>query len=167
MKKILMLTGDNCDDSEILYPYYRVMEEGWKITVAAFRKETVHAKYHFTVMPDITFTEVDPNDYDGLILPGGAAPEKIRQDQNAIEVVRAVMSAGKPICAICHGPQILISANVLRGKNATGYPGIADDLKNAGACYLNAPVVTDGNLVTSRRPQDLPDMMREFIALMK
>ena len=167
MKKILMITGDNSDDSEVLYPYYRVKEEGWEITVAAAQKATVHAKYHFTVEADIRFSEIHPEDFDGLILPGGMAPEKIRQDTKAVETVRIMVESGKPVCAICHGPQLLISAKVLKGRKATCYPGIADDLKNAGADYVNAPAVVDGNLVTSRRPQDLPDMMRAFIALFK
>lgn len=167
MKKILILTGDKCDDSELLYPLYRMLEEGFDVCVAASEKKLVCAKYHFTAQADKTFEELDASEYDGLILPGGSAPEKIRQNASAIRVTKEIFNAGKPVCAICHGPQILISADLFKGKKATCYPGIKDDIINAGAIYQDAPVVVDGNLVTSRRPEDLPHWMREFVNLLK
>ncbi len=167
MKKILMITEDKNDDSEVLYPYYRMQEEGWDVDVAALTKKTVASKYHFTVEAAKTVAECASSDYDALILPGGSAPEKLRLSVDALRLVKEIFEAGKPVCAICHGPQLLISAGVLKGKKATCYPGIADDLKNAGALYEDARVVVDGNLVTSRRPQDLPFWMHEFVALCK
>jgi protease I len=167
MKKILIITADKCDDSEILYPYYRVIEEGFVPTVASFERRAVTAKYHFSVMADIAVDEIDVSAYEGLILPGGAAPEKLRQNQAVIEAVKEFDADKKPIAAICHGQQILISAGILKNRRATCYPGIKDDLINAGAVYVNEPVVVCENLVTSRRPEDLPFFMREFLKLME
>ena len=165
--KVLMITEDRNDDSEVLYPLYRMLEEGFEIDVAALTKKTVASKYHFTVDANKTVAECVSTDYDGLILPGGSAPEKLRLSPDALRLTREIFEAGKPVCAICHGPQLLISAGVVKGKKATCYPGIADDLKNAGALYEDSPVVVDGNLVTSRRPQDLPYWMREYVKLFK
>ena len=165
MKKILIITADKCDDSEILYPYYRVIEAGFDPTIASFEKSAINAKYHFSVEADITVDEIDASEYDGLILPGGLAPEKLRQNSAVIDAVRKFDAEKKPIAAICHGQQILISAGVLKGKRATCYPGIRDDLINAGALYENEVVVVCENLVTSRRPEDLPFFMREFLKL--
>ena len=163
--KILLITEDRNDDSEVLYPFYRMKEEGFDVEVAALTKKTVQSKYHFTVEADKTVDECRSEDYDGLILPGGSAPEKLRLSPAALRLTKEIFDAGKPVCAICHGPQLLISAGVVKGKKATCYPGIADDLKNAGALYEDAPVVVDKILVTSRRPQDLPYWMREFVKL--
>lgn len=115
-------------------------------------------------MENIYIYETDPKTYDGLVLPGGTAPEKIRQIPYVSEIVN---SDGKPIAAICHGQQILISSGILSGRKATCYPGIKDDLINAGATYFDERVVCDDNLVTSRRPEDLPYFMYEFVSLLK
>lgn len=165
MKKILIITADKCDDSEVLYPYFRVIEEGFTPVIASFEKTIVNAKYHFSIKTDISVEEIDTSLYDGLILPGGMAPEKLRQNKDVIFVVKEFNSKNKPIAAICHGQQILISASILDGKKATCYPGIKDDLINAGAVYENKEVVVCGNLVTSRRPDDLPFFMKEFLRL--
>ena len=163
MKQILMITYDQFDDSEVLYPLNRLREESWQVDVASMEQRIIKAKYHYDVQADLTLAETDPDRYDGLVLPGGAAPEKLRQDADALRIVRRFFTDNSPIGAICHGPLILISAGVLKGRRCTCYPGIRDDLINAGGGYENAPVVTDGNLITSRRPEDLPDFMREFI----
>lgn len=165
MKKILLMTYDNCDDSEVLYPLFRMIEEGWQVDVASLEKKTVKAKYHFTVDANLLFEETEPQKYDALMLPGGMAPEKIRQNDAAIRAVKHFFEADKPVAAICHGPLILISAGVLKGRKCTCYPGIRDDVINASGLYENSQVVTDGNLVTSRRPEDLPYFMREFVRL--
>jgi len=167
MKKILIITADKCDDSEVLYPYYRVLEEGFVPTIASFERNVVNAKYHFAINADIRVDEIDVTAYDGLILPGGLAPEKLRQNPSVIDAVRKFEADKKPIAAICHGQQILISAGILNNRKATCYPGIKDDLINAGAVYVNDPVVVCENLVTSRRPEDLPFFMREFLKRMK
>ena len=163
MKKILIITADKCDDSEVLYPYYRMIEEGFEVTVASFEKGMVNAKYHFSINADISVDEIDTRVYDGLILPGGMAPEKLRQNKAVIEAVKAFDEAKKPIATICHGQQILISAGILSNRKATCYPGIKDDLINAGAIYEDKKVVVSENLITSRRPEDLPFLMKEFL----
>ena len=165
MKKILMITFDNYDDSEVFYPYNRLLEEDYDIDVASKECRVVKGKYHYTVTANKTVYEVSEKDYDALMLPGGTAPEKLRLIPEVCATVKAFMDAGKPVASICHGQQLLISANSLRGRHATCYPGIRDDLINAGALYKDEKVVVDGNLVTSRRPEDLPYLMREFVRL--
>ena len=167
MKKILIISADKCDDSEILYPFYRIIEEGFVPTDASIERAIVNAKYHFSILAHISVDEIDTSAYDGLILPGGLAPEKLRQNQAVIDAVKSFDAVKKPIAAICHGQQILISSGILKNKTATCYPGIKDDLINAGAFYVNEPVVVCENLVTSRRPEDLPFFMREFLKLIR
>lgn len=166
MKKILMITGKDYDDFEVLYPYYRLIEEEFTVDIASAETGEVSGKYHFKINANLTFEEVDADDYDGLILPGGKAPEKLRLIDKVCELVRKFDESEKPIAAICHGQQLLISANVLNGKTATCYPGIRDDLKNAGALYEDKCAVVCNNLVTSRRPEDLPHFMKAFISIL-
>lgn len=163
--KALLITATNYDDSEVMYPYYRMLEEGYEVDVASFDTGEVSGKKYFKINADIKVDEVNPEKYDCLMLPGGSAPEKLRQNAAVKAAVRYFFNKGLPVGAICHGPQILISADALKGKNATCYPGIKDDLILAGAYYEDKSAVVSGNLVTSRRPQDLPDFMREFIKL--
>ncbi len=165
MKKILVYTYDNYDDTETYYPLTRMAEEGYAVKVASLEKKQLCGKRWFRVEADLTAEEVDPADYDALLLPGGTAPEKLRQNAAVLAGVRHFFEAGKPVAAICHGPQILISAGVLKNRTCTCYPGIKDDVVNAGGLYENASAVIDGNLVTSRRPEDLPAFMRAFIQL--
>lgn len=165
--KILIISGDKCDDSEIQYPYFRLLEEGYEVDIAAKEKGEISAKHYLKITANISIDEIDPKTYDGLVLPGGTAPEKIRQIPYVSEIVNSFNSDGKPIAAICHGQQILISSGILSGRKATCYPGIKDDLINAGATYFDERVVCDGNLVTSRRPEDLPYFMYEFVSLIK
>ena len=131
------------------------------------RRKRVSGKYHFKAEANLLFSEVDPMQYDLFIIPGGKAPEKIRQDQDVLDFTRRLFERNIPTGAICHGQQVLISADVLKGRKATCYPGIKDDLINAGAEYLNAEVVVDKNLITSRRPDDSPAFMRELIKMIK
>lgn len=165
MEKILIITADKCDDSEILYPYYRVIEAGFAPVIASFERNMINAKYHFSIKADISADEIDASEYVGLILPGGLAAEKLRQNRDVIDAVKNFNADKKPIASICHGQQILISAGILKNKNATCYPGIKDDLINSGAIYEDKCVVVCENLVTSRRPEDLPFFMREFLKL--
>lgn len=163
--KVLILVGEEFEDLEAFYPYYRLKEEGIKPIVAWKAKGRVKGKMGYEIKADLSFDEVRPEEYVGLILPGGKGPERIRTIPKVIEIVKAFEA--KPIAAICHGPQLLISAGLLKGKRATCYPGIRDDVRLAGAKYVDEPVVVDGNLITSRIPADLPYMMKEFIALLK
>lgn len=167
MKKILIITGNMCDDSELLYPYYRLIEEGYKVEIATVDMSRVNAKYHFSVEADISVCDAVNGEYNALLLPGGHAPEKLRQNKDVITIVKKMRNSAKPIASICHGQQILISSKVLDGVEATCYPGIKDDLINAGANYVDKQVVVCDNIVTSRRPEDLPFFMKEFIKLVE
>lgn len=165
--RILIISYDNYDDSEMFYPYYRLIEEGFDVSIASTKSGEISGKHWMKIGVDLDINDVDVNDFDALLLPGGTAPEKLRQEQKPVEVVSMFAKAGKPIASICHGQQLLISAKALAGKRATCYPGIKDDIINAGAIYVDEPAVVCDNLVTSRRPQDLPYFMREYINVLK
>jgi protease I len=159
--KALIISADNFEDSELLVPYYRLKEVGVEVTVASLSREAITGKHGYEVEVDKTLDEVNPDDYAILVLPGGAAPTEVRKEPKALEIARSFFDRNKPVAAICHGPQILISAGLLRGRHATCYKSVADELKEAGALYEDLEVVVDANLVTSRQPGDLPAFMRE------
>ncbi|ALL01833.1 intracellular proteinase [Pyrodictium delaneyi] len=166
-KRILFLVGPEFEDIELYYPLYRLQEEGYETIVAGPSRDVIPGKKGYSVRPDLAFEEVDPSGYIGLVLPGGRGPERIRNNEHVKRIVRHFFDEEKPVAAICHGPQVLISAGVLRGRRATSYPGIKDDVVNAGAEWLDQPVVVDGNLVTARIPPDMPQWMREYIKLLR
>jgi protease I len=160
--KALILAADDFEDLELMYPYYRLQEAGIDVDVAASRAGTVTGKHGYAVKTTRVFSELDAAQYDLLVVPGGRAPEAVRLHARAVAVAKAMFEAGKLVAAICHGAQVLISAGVLNGKNATCWKGIRDDLKAAGGSYSDRPVVVDGNLITSRCPDDLPAFCREI-----
>ena len=131
------------------------------MTVASLGSGSIKGKHGYEVIVDKTLDEVNPDDYAILVLPGGKAPEMLRKEPKAQEIARSFFARSKPVAAICHGPQILISADLLKGRRATCYTSVADELKKAGALYEDLEVVVDANLVTSRKPSDLPAFMRE------
>jgi len=165
-KKILILSADGFEDVELLYPYHRLREEGFEVHIASNKDEIV-GKHGYKVKVDKKFEEVNPNEYDALVLPGGKAPERVRLDENAIKIVKHFFEEKKPVAAICHGPQVLISAGVIKGRKLTSWYGIRDDVKIAGGKWIDKEVVVDENLVTSRHPGDLYAWMREFVKLLK
>ncbi len=164
--RILILAGDGFEDVELIYPLHRLKEEGYEVHIASNKKELT-GKHGYTVKVDKLLEEVKPEDYDALVLPGGRGPERIRIYERAVSIVKHFFEKGKPVAAICHGPQLLISARVTEGRKLTSYPGIKDDLIVAGANWLDEEVVVDGNLVTSRVPSDLYAWMREFVKILK
>lgn len=159
--KALIISADDFEDTELLVPYYRLKEEGLQVVVASIRKGTIRGKHGYEVEVDKTLREVDPDDYDILILPGGKAPETIRKEKGALEIARRFFEGNKPVSAICHGPQTLITAGLLKGRHAACYKSVAREMRDAGAIYEDKEVVVDGNLVTSRQPSDLPAFLRE------
>jgi protease I len=161
--KALILVADGFEDCEVLYPYYRLREEGVEVDVAGPAKKTYTGKHGYDVTAGRARAELAAGDYDLLVVPGGKAPEAIRLEGPAIELVRTMMEAGKVIAAICHGAQVLISAKVLSMRKATCWKGIRDDLVAAGCEYQDHEVVVDHNLVTSRCPDDLPAFCREML----
>lgn len=161
--KALLVSADNFEDSELLVPCSRLKEAGVEVIVASMSRGTIKGKHGSEVAVDKTFDEIAPGDYAILILPGGAAPARVRKEPKALEIARIFMACGKPVAAICHGPQILSSAGLLQGRRATCYRSVADELRKGGALYEDREVVVDGNLVTSRQPADLPAFMREIM----
>jgi protease I len=159
--KALIISADNFEDSELLVPYYRLKEAGVEVTVASLNRVPIKGKHGYEVAVDMTLDEVKPDDYELLVLPGGKAPATVRKEPKALEIARNFFARKKPVAAICHGPQILISAGLLQGRRATCYTSVADELKASGALYEDREVVVDANLVTSRQPADLPAFMRE------
>lgn len=164
--KALIVSADNFEDSELLFPFYRLQEAGLAVDVASISRGKIRGKHGHEVVVDKALAEVDPQAYDLLVLPGGKAPAALRKEATAIAIAQDFMRGGKPVAAICHGPQILISAGVLVGRRATCYRSVAEELKQAGALYEDQEVVVDGKLVTSRQPADLPAFMREMVRLL-
>jgi len=142
-------------------------EEGIAIHVASMKKGPITGKHGYQIDADIAFKDVIPANYDILVISGGRGPEKMRLNKDALEIVKYFFKENKPVAAICHGPQVLISAGVMKGRKATCWPGIRDDIIAAGALYEDKEVVIDGNLVSSRSPSDLYAFGREMISIIK
>lgn len=160
--KALIISANSFEDLELHYPLYRLKEDGVEVTVAAPEKGIITGGHGYVVGVNRTFKEIDPKDYDILVIPGGKAPEEVRLNDAALDIVREFVKAGKPVGSICHGAQVLVSAGVLKGMNITCWKGVKDDVIAAGANYTDMEVVVDRNLVTSRMPGDLPAFMREI-----
>jgi protease I len=157
-KRVAILVEDEFEDRELTGPLDALRAAGADVTIvgptkgASFRGKRGDA----TVTSDMAAGEARMRDFDALVIPGGHAPDKMRLRHAMVDLARDAMEAGKPVAAICHGPQLLISANALRGRTLTCWPSIAIDVKNAGGLYVDKPVVEDGNLITSRKPDDVP-----------
>jgi protease I len=164
--KALIISADHFEDSELLYPYYRLQEAGLAVDIASIARGKIHGKHGYEVSADQSLRDIDPNEYDILVIPGGKAPASLRKEQAAVRIAQDFMRRNKPVAAICHGPQILITAGVLQGRRATCYHSVAEELKASGALYEDQEVVVDGMLVTSRQPADLPAFMRETVRLL-
>jgi protease I len=156
--RVAILVENNFEDSELQVPCAALSQAGASICLIGSRMNDEYKgkQGKVTVKPSATATEVRAQDFDAIVIPGGAAPDRIRTNPNAVRFVMEAMDAEKPVAAICHGPQLLIEADRLRGKTATGFLAIRQDMENAGVNYINEPLVIDGNLITSRQPGDLP-----------
>ena len=165
--KVLFLSADEFEDVELIYPLHRLKEEGHEVYVASFNRGKITGKHSYSVEAQLSFEEVDPDEFDALVLPGGKAPERVRLNEKAVAIARKFFEDGKPVASICHGPQILISAGMLKGRKGTSVITIRDDVRNAGAEWVDAEVVVDGNWVSSRHPGDLHAWMREFVRLLR
>ncbi len=165
--KALIISAENFEDTELLVPMYRLQEEGMALDIASIKKGPFKGKHGYEVEAVKTLDEIDPDEYDFLLLPGGKAPEAIRKEKAALDIARSFFAKSKPVAAICHGPQTLITAGLMKGRHATCYKSVAPEMKDAGARYEDKEVVVDGNLVTSRQPSDLPAFMREMMKLIK
>ena len=167
-KQVLIIIGPDFEDLELFYPLYRLKEAGFEVTITAPWRGKLSGKHGYTVEVNKSLEEINPDEYDALVIPGGRGPERIRifAREQAVRIVQHFMDTGKLVAAICHGPQLLISADRVKGRRLTSYPGISDDIKAAGGIWVNEPVVIDRNLVTARIPDDLPYWMREFIRML-
>ena len=168
-RRFLCFVGDVYEDLELWYPKYRLEEAGGHVTLAgpeAGQKYT--GKNGYPCVSDAAIRDMEEADFHGVICPGGFMPDKIRRNQKALQLTREFAEQGKPIAFICHGGWIPISAKILKGKKATGTTAIKDDLENAGAIWVDASVVVDGNLISSRTPVDLVPFAKTFAeALLK
>lgn len=167
-KRTVIITAANFQDEEFTYPYYRLLEEGFQVDVATPDKAPVFGKYGVPARPNMDTKDLKESDYDLVILPGGfEAPDRLRLRKEVLKFVKDMHDAGKIVAAICHGPWICISAGIMRGKKATAYISIADDVRNAGAAYVEEDVVVDGNLITSPHYRNNGDFMKAIIEVMK
>lgn len=161
MKRSVIITAQNFQDEEFTYPYYRLLEEGYKVDVATPDKAAVYGKYGVPARPTMDTKDLKESDYDLVILPGGfEAPDRLRIRKEVLNFVEEMFENNKVVAAICHGPWVCISAGIMKGRKATGFIAIADDIKNAGATYLEEDVVVDGNLITAPHYRNNGDFMK-------
>ncbi|MCF8363373.1 MAG: type 1 glutamine amidotransferase [Prolixibacteraceae bacterium] len=167
-KKFVAIIHQIFEDLELWYPVIRLREAGAQVVLAGEKAGNLYTgKNGVPATADIGYDDLDVNEYDGLIIPGGYAPDKMRRYPKVLEFVKQMDDAGKPIGIICHAGWVPISANILKGRKVTSVGAIKDDMVNAGANWVDEPVVIDKNLVSSRTPVDLPEYMKAYLNLMK
>jgi len=184
-KRVLFIVEDDVDDFELFYAYYRMLEEGYKPVIASHAKYTdilrldpatgsvlraerrIRGKRGAEFNVDITYAEALDMEWDALVVPGGRSPERARLYREAVMLVNRIAGDDKPVLAICHGPLLLASAGILEGRRVTGHPGIADDLKNAGALYTGGPAERDGCIVTARHTTTVHEGLRLFLEVLR
>lgn len=162
-KRAAILVEDLYQDQEVWYPYYRLKEAGADVVFVGTGKKDYKGKYGYPLTADTSIEEVSASLFDGVIVPGGYAPDLLRRSPAVIRFVTEAHQQGKVIGAICHAGWVLCSAGILRGKTVTCFSAIRDDVVNAGATYVDRDVVRDGQLITSRKPDDLPAFVRTII----
>lgn len=166
-RRILIFVGDIYEDLELWYPKLRLIEAGAAVVVAGQQADAIYdGKNGYPCKSDAAIADVNADDFDGVVVPGGFMPDKLRRDPKVLQLVRDFADAGKLVAAICHGGWIPISAKVYDGVRVTGSPGIKDDLINAGAIWEDAAVVVDRHFVSSRKPDDLPDFCRGILQVL-
>jgi len=164
MKKVAILIENMFDEKELLYPYYRLKEAGYEVHLVGSEKDRVYtSKSGYSEKSTHSTEEVKAEDYAAVVIPGGFSPDFMRRNKNTISFVKKMDKLKKPIAAICHGPWMIASCCDVKGKKVTSYISIKDDLVHAGAEYVDAEVVVDGNLITSRTPKDLPAFLKAII----
>jgi protease I len=170
--RVLIVATDGFEEWELFGPREILQKRGAEVVLASPKLDPIQATVHDdpgkTIRPDLTLDQAKADNFDALILPGGVRnPDALRLNDKAIALIRAFAVAGKPVAAICHGPWLLVEADLIRGKRVTGWPSIWTDLKNAGGNVVDEPAVTDGNIVTSRKPDDVPQFTDALIALVE
>ena len=181
MSKVLMLAGDAAESLEVMYPYQRLLEEGYEVHIAGPSKKKLQFVVHdfvdgydtYTEKPgytwdaDLAFADVDPSEYVALVVPGGRAPEYIRNDPDVQRIIRHFFGEDKPVAQLCHAPLALASAGVLAGRRSAAYPALEPDVKAAGAEFVDGGGVIDGVMVSARAWPDHPSWMREFLRILR
>jgi protease I len=179
--KVLIVAGDAAESLEVFYPYQRLQEEGYEVHIAALTAKKLRFVVHdfeegfdtytekpgYTWPADLAFSEVDPSQYAAVVIPGGRAPEYLRNDPQLRKILKSFFDADKPVAQICHGPLLTAATDSLRGRQVTAYPALELDIQAAGASFKDAEAVVDGTLVSSRAWPDHPAWMREFIAVLR
>jgi protease I len=168
--RAVILTANEFEDMELFFPYFRLLEEGVDVDIAAPSTGVINGEHGYSLKITKTIADVDPEQYDLLVIPGGfpeGAPATVRKIKKAQEIARSFFAKDKPVASICHGPWLLVSADLVRGRHLTGFwhDGVPEQIKAAGGIYEDREVVVDGNLVTSRWPADLPAFAREMMRL--
>ena len=164
MKRIAILVEDIYQDLEVWYPLLRLKEAGHEVTVVGTGRSKIYkSKHGYEINEDLSIQEAVNRDFDAVVIPGGFAPDILRRYDAVNKFVRALFERNKVVASICHGGWVLVSAGVLKGRTATSFIAIKDDIANAGARFVDEEVVVDGNLITSRKPEDLPAFMREVL----
>lgn len=163
-KTVLIFAGPMYEDLELWYPKVRLEEAGARTVVAGLGDVEYKGKHGYPVKPDASVDAVRARDFDGLVIPGGFAPDRLRRSKQVLDLTREIFAAGKPVAFICHAGWVPISAKILKGRRATSVGAIRDDMENAGCIWSDEPVVVDGNLISSRTPADLPQFMRALLA---
>jgi protease I len=163
----LILVEDGFEDLSLFLPWYRLREEGVEVRLASPMMHALTGQHGYRVEPDVRIHEVSPAEYDLLVIPDGPACERLRLREEAVDVTRTFVEDARPVAAVGHGPQLLLSAGALDGKTVTCSPGIRDDVRAAGAAYRDEAVVLDGNLLTGRGPDDLPAFCTQVVRLAK
>lgn len=181
MAKVLMITGDAAESLEVMYPYQRLREEGYEVDIAAPEKKKLQFVVHdfvegfdtytekpgYTWPADLSFADVDPAQYVALVIPGGRAPEYIRNDPDCQRIVRHFFEGDQPVAQLCHAPLILSAAGVLDGRRTASYPALEPDVVGAGAQFVDSDAVVDGTMVSARAWPDHPSWMREFMEVLR
>ncbi|QWC00721.1 type 1 glutamine amidotransferase [Mycoplasmatota bacterium] len=168
MMKIAILIENQYDAKELLYPYYRMQEEGYDVDlIGTAAKTTYTSKNGVPLESDFASQDVSAEDYDALIIPGGFSPDYMRRNQATVHFVKGMNEKGKVIAAVCHGPWLLISSIKLKGRKLTGFHTLQRDIENAKGIFVNEELVIDGNLITSRSPKDLPMFAKAIVDALK
>jgi len=166
-KTVLIFAANWYEDLELWYPKIRLEEAGAATVVAGLGEKTYQGKRGYPLTVDTSVDELESKDFDGLVIPGGYAPDILRRSQKVLSLTREIYEAGKPVAFICHAGWVPISAGIVRGKRGTSVGAIRDDLVNAGMLWEDSPVVVDGNLISSRTPADLPEFMKALLAALE
>ncbi len=166
-EKVAIITADKTEDLEFFYPYYRLTEEGYKVDVITIKGGAFKGKNGLGLDESISIKDVRPEDYALVYIPGGKAPAELREDETVLSFVKEFALSGKPIAAICHGVQVLVSANLVKDRKMAAWPEIADELESAGGTFIDEALVEDGQFITSRKPGDLHRHLYGVLSFLK